>query len=169
MKKIFIAVLVLTMVIGMSVPSFAAEGSLGEIGAEIPVTASVGKYAEILVGNTAVNLSLIGAAGEIAEDNDNLFTVESNCLIDLSFKADVLTNGADFLAVDYELFKEGNSILDYSTKEINKDAVVLENVQDYSNGVVNYNITAAATLGNISDQAAGEYSSTIYLTIAAAE
>jgi len=171
MKRIFLAVLVLSLLLGISVFSFAAEGILGSIGAEIPVKAYVGKYAEILVGDTFVNLSLIGKAGEVARDDDNIFTVESNCLIDLSFKADALTNGRDFIAVDYELFKLGNdsALLTYSTERANGDDKVIRNIQDYIDGVVVYNITAAATLGNISDQAAGEYNSTIYLTVAAAE
>lgn len=171
MKKILLAVLVISVFVGLSIFSFAAEGPLGNIRAEIPVTASVGKYAEILVGNTAVNLSLLGAAGEVARDDDNIFTVESNCLIDLSFKADALTNGRDFIAVDYELLKVGSqlSLLNYRTERENGDDVVIKNVQDYVDGVVAYNINVAATLGNISDQAAGEYNSTIYLTVAAAE
>lgn len=171
MKRFFLTVLLISVFVSVSLLSFAAEGRLGNIKAEIPVTASVGKYAEILVGNTAVNLTLMGAAGEVAQDDDNIFTVESNCLIDLSFKADALTNGRDFIAVDYELFKEGNpeSLLNYRTERENGDDFVIRNVQDYLDGVVRYNIAVAATLGNISDQSAGEYSSTIYLTVAAAE
>lgn len=171
MKRLFFTVFVLSVFLAVSVLSFAAEGRLGNIKAEIPVTASVGKYAEILVGDTAVNLTLMGAAGEVARDDDNIFTVESNCLVDLSFKADALTNGRDFIAVDYELFKEGNpdALLSYRTERENGDDVVIRNIQDYVDGVVRYNIAVAATLGNISDQSAGEYSSTIYLTVAAAE
>ena len=59
--------------------------------------------------------------------------------------------------------------MSYRTERENGDDVVIRNVQDYVDGVVRYNIAVAATLGNISDQSAGEYSSTIYLTVAAAE
>lgn len=174
MKRFSIIGLVLVMVIGLGIVSFAAEGSL-ENGAvvsdSIGVTATVGRYAEILVGDTSVDFLLVGAAGEVAEDNENEFTVESNCLIDLTFSATPLTNSADFIAVNYELLQDENLLLSYGTDaEGAADAPqTVETIQDYNFGVVTYNISTLAELGSISDQAAGDYSGTIYLTVAASD
>ena len=48
MKRLFFTVFVLSVFLAVSVLSFAAEGRLGNIKAEIPVTASVGKMQRYL-------------------------------------------------------------------------------------------------------------------------
>ncbi|NLM96407.1 MAG: hypothetical protein GX175_02100 [Halanaerobiaceae bacterium] len=174
MKKLSVLGLVLIMVFGLSVLSFAAQGSL-ENGAvvsdSIGVSATVGKYAQILTGDTSVDFVLLGAAGETAEDNENFFTVESNCLIDLTFSADPLTNFVDYIKVVYELFQGEDLLLTYGTdaEGLADDPQTLIQIQDYKDGIVTYNIAALAELGSISDQAAGDYNATIYLTVAASD
>lgn len=174
MKKASVLGLVLIMLIGLSALSFAAEGSLEDgavVSDSIGVSATVGKYAEILIGDTSVDFELLGAAGEVAEDIENLFTVESNCLIDLTFSADPLTNSVDYIKVNYELFQGEDSLLTYGTdaEGVADDPQTLIQIQDYNAGVVTYNISALAELGSISDQAAGDYNGTIYLTVAASD
>lgn len=166
MKKLFVCLLALTFVMGMSVTSFAAYGSLGSISDSIDVTAEVGEYAEIIAGE-GLDFDFDGSDSEVESDSTS-FTVESNCDIDLDFETTALSNETDFINVDYSV---DSSLIDpaltFNTFDTTNNSSINE-AQGQDNEVVTYDVAADATLGAISAQAAGSYDALMTITVSVA-
>ena len=165
MKKLFVCLLALTFVIGMGATSFAVEGELGSVSDSIDVTAEVGEYAEIIAGGL-LDFNFDGSAGELEEANTS-FTVESNCDIDLDFETTALSNDTDFINVEYTVDNDLIDPLVFTTFD-NTNNSNINGAQGQNNGVITYNVDAAATLGEISDQAAGSYEALMTITVSSA-
>jgi len=91
-----------------------------------------------------------GSAGAVYEGSDT-FNLESNGQVRVSLSGGDLTNGSDSVSTDYDMDSVGTTF-DTSTGSVHN---------------AEHTVSAAATLGAISAQQAGAYSSLITLTVSA--
>ncbi len=115
------------------------------------VSMSVGQFASITGLDDFVlsTLGSDGAAGAIYSGSD-AYNLESNAQVRVSLSGGNLTNGSDSVSTSYSL--DGGGL----TFDTTSDSV--------HNG--SHTIAASATLGDISAQKAGAYSTVITLTVA---
>lgn len=169
MKKIFVLILALVFIIGVSAVSMANEGSLEDgatVSDTIDVTAEVGQYASVIAGEDMA-FDFVGSAEEEAQASSS-FNVESNCDVDLDVSVGALTNGTDYIAVEYIIGDPANLTID-TLADGTAGSDSLAEVQGQDDGVVSYAVDATAILGQISAQAAGAYNAVMTITVAAAE
>lgn len=132
----------------LSAPSFAA--GLDQDSATVNM--NVGLYAALtgLDDFTLTTTDADGSAGAVYSGNDD-FQLESNGQVRVTLAGANLTNGADSVATVYKLNDAGTTF-DTESKKVHN---------------ARHKVSAAATLGEISSQQAGAYSSVITLTVSA--
>jgi hypothetical protein len=164
LSKMMLLFLSLTLVTGVAL---AQEGTL-PLEVPVGVGATVPKYAAISVTDDTITLNFdSGAAGTEATAtgaNAAAFNVETNAAINVTFTGTSLTLGGSTILVRYTALKDGNTIGNFGTAS-GLDAS-LTTAQALCT-TENYAVQAQATLGAISDQAAGNYSATVTITVAA--
>jgi hypothetical protein len=114
---------------------------------------TIGLYASItgLDDFTLTTTDIDGSAGAVYDGADN-FNVESNGQVRVVLSGANLTNGSDSVSTVYELDSTGGTTLDTTSGVVHN---------------ASHSVSAAATLGAISDQLSGNYASTVTLTVSA--
>ena len=117
------------------------------------VTMTIGLYASItgLDDFTLTTTDIDGSAGAVYDGADN-FNVESNGQVRVVLSGANLTNGSDSVSTVYELDSTGGTTFDTTSGVVHN---------------ASHSVSAAATLGAISDQLSGNYASTVTLTVSA--
>lgn len=130
-----------------SVPAFAALDS-----DTATVSMSIGLYASLtgLADFTLTTSDADGSAGAVYTGSDD-FNVESNGQVRVSLAGGNLTSGDDSVATTFAMDGAGTTF-----------DTTASSVHDAS-----HTVSASATLGDISSQQAGAYSSVITLTVSA--
>ena len=131
----------------VSAPSFAVLDT-----DSATVNMNVGLYASLtgLDDFTLTTSGADGAAGAVYDGTDT-FNLESNGQVRVSLAGSNLTSGANSVATTYQMDSAGTTFDTESAKVHN----------------ASHSVSAAATLGDISSQQAGAYSSVITLTVSA--
>lgn len=138
--------MVLTFILAMSSQAFAQLDSDSAI-----VRLNVAKFASI-TGLDDFILNPVSTDGEAQSiySGFDMFNLESNTGVSVSLAGAQLSNGTDDISTAYSL---DDSAINFDT------APGVHNAQ--------HKVSAQATLGQISDQEAGEYSAQIVITVAA--
>lgn len=173
MRKYFIALVALVMVLGFS---GIAMGVLPTTTAHIDASATVNDYAEIdTSGTDAVLPAFTGNKNEVKKTSDvgtnGGFKVESNRNVRVTVSGAVLTTaGGDTIATEYELENDKTLAFmnngDLSTIESNASSDITCD-QGQGNGMVTYTVKVGGKLGEISGQKAGNYSASVIITVSA--
>ena len=144
-RKIATAILLAGAV--SSVPAFAALDS-----DTATVSMSIGLYASLtgLADFTLTTSDADGSAGAVYSGSDD-FNVESNGQVRVSLSGSNLSSGNDSVATTFAMDGAGTTF-----------DTTASSVHDAS-----HSVSATATLGEISSQQAGAYSSVITLTVSA--
>jgi hypothetical protein len=148
MKKYLSILVALVMVLGLSGKAMATAGNptaIGGVTGTIDVTATVASYAAITGLDTITIPVFTGYAGEI-ENGSDTFSVERNRSVNVAISVTPLTG------------PDGDTIL---------TSVTPENTDLLGRGLDNIDVIVSGTLGAISDQAAGDYSATVTVTVSA--
>lgn len=147
LKVIYTTVVAMGLTIGFS------QASANQLDSEsATVTLAVGKFAKLsLLNDFALSLKTgqDGDAGDVYDGQDE-FRVESNCAVIITVEGNDLSNGS------------GSSI---STVYKLDDADSIQTAPGVHNAV--HSVSAEATLGNISEQEAGDYAADITITVSA--
>lgn len=113
------------------------------------VSLAVGKYAKIsMLNDFALSTSGTDGDANAIYDGGDEFRVESNCPVLVSVAGGDLSNGSDSIQTIYQLDSQ-------------------ESFQTAGKHDGMHQVSAQATLGNISDQEAGGYAANITITVSA--
>jgi hypothetical protein len=139
-----------TIVFASTLISLPAFAQLDEDSATVSM--SVAEFASLtgLDDFTLTTTDTDGAAGAVYSGSDD-FNLESNTQVRVSLTGGDLSNGSDTVSTSYNLDGSG---------------VIMETAADSVHNA-SHSVGASATLGDISSQRAGAYSSEITLTVSA--
>ncbi|MFA5353958.1 MAG: hypothetical protein WC291_07000 [Thermodesulfovibrionales bacterium] len=142
MKKILSTILAAGMVLGLSGMAMAGDLATGTAN----VSAYVADYAAITgLGDITID-PFTGTAGEEQSGSD-MFHVETNCAATITVSGTQLTQVEDTIATTFDVDNAGLST-----------PVAAKSNADHT-------VTVTGTLGAISGQASGNYSSTVTVTV----
>lgn len=139
---------------------------------KVSVKGNVGPYAAIFLKDTEIDLDWTGYEEEFSEGTA-VFDIKANTKVGLKVEFKALSNGTDKIKTEVDVFQKKltygrwedpwTRILD---AEANRSYVGNDS-RDYVQGKEHreYKMTVKGTLGDIHQQAEGDYSTTVTLTI----
>jgi hypothetical protein len=158
--KMMLLLLSLTVVTGVGFAELAEK--------PVTVGATVPKYAAISLTDGEITLTFESGAAETTATATGgaaaAFNVETNADIEVKFEGTSLTYGGSTILVKYTALKDGNTIGNFGTQTGLEPSITTAQALCTKE---NYAVQAEATLGAISAQAAGSYSGTVTITVAA--
>lgn len=165
--------LILTLMVGAVIVMSAASAMAFLDQKPITVDANVSKYAEITPSGGPLNVgAFTGEANQERVDGSGLFAVETNTILDLLFDFDLThTTEGTPLTTYFKIYKNNPS--GWLTSPDDTFVLVTQPVGNLfpsaqaAKSTVTYAVTIKAKTGAISDQAAGNYTGAITLTVSA--
>ncbi|MDI9441361.1 MAG: hypothetical protein GX101_04605 [Firmicutes bacterium] len=154
MKKYASMSLMLVLVLVLGATAFAVEGPPSPLLKDtIPIEATIGAYAQVLVVSDGIFFDLEGKAGEFDSLTNGVFTVEANCDVKLTLTLE----DNEWVPVPYKFLVEGY--------EITKSNASVGWNQLYAKGVKEYTVKGWIEIPSISSIAAGDYETVIEITV----